>query len=643
MKYLIFKLLAASMVAMGVASAQTTPGKVVQGTIFPGITGQVPNYVIAPQPRFSSDLSTANTATSSATLTRDLTVLMDGAATWKCDTSAQFGYCEFKMNIINSPDQSGSCMAKVSVIGDASLYKIQVWDPNAGALVNELPNPMGNYTVATEVPLTALCGQSRSIRVYQSEAGTSPAINFGRMSYGKNDQVINFMQGGQWVGSVRYAATANCQFVRSNAAYGNFSADTDCPTMTVAGGLSYPGSKIPGYIVNSVLPGRYQHICTGAFMTSTTSNWGFRFTDGTTTFGENAGAQQGSAVNVSSLGSINGAISYTAPQSNVTYQIQGKAGTNNHFIDVRDDSFECNVYYFPSAELQAIRADQTNWGWTNFGPITITGTTSNPTKATTTVYDEFWARRNGENLDISMRYYHTSATGAAAGSGDYLFAIPAATGCQIDSSKVRFYTTVITAGSAFPVTSGRGTITASDNSAQMVGQALLYDATRFRMAGAWSAGSGSNGRGAVVSNSFHLTQGVLSYNADFSVPCVGWQPNQGAPQLVGSTYSTYAGSTKVESASISNNGTTATATDGLHWISSVTRNSTGNVTVVPKTPWSSAPNCPTSIDYSVTQTNGRSCYYVKAASTGSSLNFRCDNPGNGYADLNFSFGCFGPR
>lgn len=70
-----------------------------------------------------------------------------------------------------------------------------------------------------------------------------------------------------------------------------------------------------------------------------------------------------------------------------------------------------------------LRSD-TNTNWTSGGTITITGTTSDPTKSSDIGRDVVWWRRVGSMAHIRYSYYQTGVTGAAAGSGDYLFALP---------------------------------------------------------------------------------------------------------------------------------------------------------------------------------------------------------------------------
>lgn len=71
--------------------------------------------------------------------------------------------------------------------------------------------------------------------------------------------------------------------------------------------------------------------------------------------------------------------------------------------------------------------------WQSF-PMTISATTTAPTKATSPDIDQAFWRRAGDSMEITYTYKHTNNTGATSGTGTYLFQIP--DGYTIDSSRV---------------------------------------------------------------------------------------------------------------------------------------------------------------------------------------------------------------
>jgi len=83
------------------------------------------------------------------------------------------------------------------------------------------------------------------------------------------------------------------------------------------------------------------------------------------------------------------------------------------------------------------------WGINQFIPdhrdntsftMVYDATTTAPTKATTTIIDLALWRRVGDSMHITYTYDHTNNTGAASGTGDYIYKLP--TGYYIDSTKI---------------------------------------------------------------------------------------------------------------------------------------------------------------------------------------------------------------
>lgn len=154
--------------------------RLVEGDIFPGIEVER-NYIINESARLNA---TVGTATSSATLTRDTDVAdrIDGVASFLCDTSATNGYCEWLTKTIQHPDQNGNCSASIAFKGDGSLYRLQVHDGTSLLAESSL---IGNQTNWTTITVPHACGLNRRVRLTQTTAGTSPAVNVGKVKWGK--------------------------------------------------------------------------------------------------------------------------------------------------------------------------------------------------------------------------------------------------------------------------------------------------------------------------------------------------------------------------------------------------------------------------------------------------------------------------
>lgn len=154
--------------------------------------------------------------------------------------------------------------------------------------------------------------------------------------------------------------------------------------------------------------------------------------------------------------------------------------------------------------------------WTDGGVTIVTATTTAPTKATGITVDKMWYRRNGSNLECRVEYKQSNTTSAAAGSGNYLWALPA--GLVADTSKVTAYTDVIGAA-VFSPTNIIGSGTAAGTNSSIV-EVALYDSTRVRLLSVSAAGNGG------VGNSwFAMNEASYGVNFYYSVPIAGWGSN----------------------------------------------------------------------------------------------------------------------
>lgn len=158
--------------------------RVVEADVTEGVSAYR-NYVKNPSARRNA----LGVTVSSATATRDTDSgdAIDGGASWLCDASADTGYCEWTLNTIQRPDDTGNCKASLWYKGDASLYRLQILDGSSN-LLHETLNLM-NASEYTEEMLNYPCGSSRKVRLTQRTAGTAPAVNVGRVYYGKADNI----------------------------------------------------------------------------------------------------------------------------------------------------------------------------------------------------------------------------------------------------------------------------------------------------------------------------------------------------------------------------------------------------------------------------------------------------------------------
>lgn len=162
--------------------------------------------------------------------------------------------------------------------------------------------------------------------------------------------------------------------------------------------------------------------------------------------------------------------------------------------------------------------------WYNLGTITLRGTTSDPTKASSITKDQVWGRKEGDSLHARLYYVQNLVTGAAAGSGDYLFGLPkwpSSTGATItiDTNKCSVYAGVEGWNSYFTQAYPVGSATFGNGTDACCGVVVPYDANNVRIFGLNVVSTGVPGS----TGGYQVTQATgMFYCLDFVVPIVGW-------------------------------------------------------------------------------------------------------------------------
>lgn len=183
---------------------------------------------------------------------------------------------------------------------------------------------------------------------------------------------------------------------------------------------------------------------------------------------------------------------------------------------------------YTNGEVLEIESDGANWiivgrvtetKWISAGTITVHATTTNPTKGNTQTVDTVLWRRVGDSAQVRMYFRQTSATGSAAGSGDYKFLIPTSIG-TIDTAKCSAYATVEGWGSYYANGFAVGRFDNGNGSVDLTGLVVVFDSSYVRC---FSREVSAN-VGAVGSAGYGLTDANVFYSLDFTIPITGWQP-----------------------------------------------------------------------------------------------------------------------
>jgi len=259
-------------------------------------------------------------------------------------------------NLYIATVQTGS-----TVLGTLTLPTATIYTPAS------IPFPCQNVGTTVKIVIAAAAVLPTQ-PIYWDDAFLGIGFNTSQVSQAR------------WIGSVSYAPTASCVWTGSSTTTpANFAAQSSCPTPTASGAISVPATKIPGFTLPSGGPGIYRIVAKSSFRVTGNENCGFRFSDGTNSTVIAQVSGQVSAQTVSSP-MIEGEFNYsTAPAGNTTIQIQSSCGTTGTDAQILDSQtnqsgFEVSVYYFPSGQETAVRADASSLSWS--GASTLSATTT---------------------------------------------------------------------------------------------------------------------------------------------------------------------------------------------------------------------------------------------------------------------------
>lgn len=121
--------------------------------------------------------------------------------------------------------------------------------------------------------------------------------------------------------------------------------------------------------------------------------------------------------------------------------------------------------------------------WTSVGAISISGTTTAPTKGTRTVDNISYRQLGSKEWEVVMTYYQTANTGAANGSGDYLFTLPNSLSFDTTlSSQVQYQSNIATNSwylATYILPFGNGIISNGSTGGRLY--PIIYNSTQFRL------------------------------------------------------------------------------------------------------------------------------------------------------------------
>jgi len=121
--------------------------------------------------------------------------------------------------------------------------------------------------------------------------------------------------------------------------------------------------------------------------------------------------------------------------------------------------------------------------WTSAGAITLTATTTNPTKGTVTTDNISYRQLGTKQWEVVMTYIQSSGSGGANGSGDYLVTLPNGLSFDTTLPSQPIYTSGVGTSTfahlPYVIPNCNGTITNDSSGAQIF--PMVYNATKFRV------------------------------------------------------------------------------------------------------------------------------------------------------------------
>lgn len=302
----------------------------------------------------------------------------NGEASLSFDASADTDYAYSTLKDIPAGLYGANCLLEFYYKGFDANITAQVHDGTN--LVAELD--LTAASTYTKAQINFICPSSGQLQM-RLLAGADAAIGYwDEVHLGSASNIANVSQAA-FVGSARYATTANCVWSRTSTTLGAFGTDTDCPAPTVLlnqgpGALQAVDADLPQFTVNNLPPGTYRvHFYGAGFQNSTSSanTQSLAISDGTTTVAESSSL--GASANNPVL-NIEGVFTYTTA-GNRTFSLFGAASANSIQISNATVNFGLSfeIYRYPSSTDQALTAATSAMSWSGYHDATCSWARTN--------------------------------------------------------------------------------------------------------------------------------------------------------------------------------------------------------------------------------------------------------------------------
>ena len=606
------------------------------------------NFVLNPD----AELNTSNVTVSGATVTRNTTTPIEGKAdfsvslgnnatdtvTWTLgtlDSTLNGGNCELRLNYTASSIGSN---VKFGVYQGSNLVASTL-----ALSTQSVPNP----TLSLNVPCGDL-SSATTIKLYNDtgNSGTS-ALKIDHVYYGAATNIGSVAQASMY-GSVVMSGCTGGSLSTTSSSFADL-ASSGC-SYSAELNASSPSGNVLGATFTNLPPGQYEIEAEGSFFNTGSEACSFRFYDGTN--GTTEGRIQQNNGGTTYTPKLSGKLSYTAAQGSITIRVQAKSqtGASTCGIGTTSSGFPATIRIkrFPTSSEIAYRPELQALSWSGYhgsisgGCASTSATFADPTACTGITLNQLTNRNFGTVTTASGSLPGITFTPVKTGMV-YVCATP----YQSGSGAAQNWASRLVDGSGTIINPGVGgsiNLAAGKNfSLPVCGIYNVTDLTSktIKLQMAISGGSSTNYSASPQDGGANITWSIFAL--DQNIP---------APVLVGSVTSGSTGAERIErvrfgGASERSNCTSSPCTiysQSGSWVSSVTRNSTGNYTVnIASGVFTSEPTC-TGVAKSISLQNTA---LIPVDATGSATSKRFDVMRLGSAGTNddayVEYICTGPR
>lgn len=470
---------------------------------------------------------------------------------------------------------NGLAACKIMVASGTAVHTLEAYDGSSvlGAVT------VTSSTTPTYTYSNFIFPSSGTIRLRLQSQADEPSITVDDCFLGSASETnISQISQAQFIGSAYFAPTASCTgWTRTNTAIGAYATDAECPAPTVEhnpgpGIIQTTDADLPQITVTNLPPGRYHVVASTISRRAGGNTHTLAVYDGTSYSGHVSGfGSSGESNNYV----MNANFVYTTTQSSITFAIHGSSDASSTTIhnDAGNTRTTFSIYRYQLSTEQVYTPATSAVSWSGYHDNTCSWARTNtaygdPTADATCVLTEGYNRNFG------------TVTTAGAALPGVIFTAPRV-GRYFACANIKAVVATNNTAGDYALLSGSatiaegqiiGTTNAAANSA--VPLCGIFSSTTYGESITLKVQSKAASGATTIAGVSTTSRSAIEWSI------IGIDQQMPAPILVNSVVSPSSGVLKVMSALIQNaNGTSSITRQDGSWISSVTDNTTGDVTV----------------------------------------------------------------